>query len=721
MSQPIIFLNEVTLEDKINDGINNYKDHFCRNNFKGLNYSQLQDEKIANKDHNYLDTEGNKFVEIPKFERIEITDKIWIIDPPDCKDADDAWSINFVKGKLTLSIHIADPTELIKYGSPLYNYTTSILGESIYIPKNTLHLLPDSLVDDITLNKVGKRNSISIIITINDDCSFNYLADGNIDITSVKIKPSVINVNESSIKTYDSVGDEIGKIETFMKCKQEVEDDYNKCFQAIIDVTGHYNTLLKTLKDNINRRISTIKEKPLPLNDNDQLLIGILISKLYNAIMLQHKNPVMLRNYSDNLELSNTQIIKDMIAAFALMGNNCVAVFLKNLKDKLKVLMPEVIYRVSDSMAFYSKISDKHSEIGIKNYCHFTSPMRRAADLYNHYILKYYHTYSDNEINEGNKIKINEIKTFIENNISLKPSFDNFISNLNTKKNNYKTITTYFTNLNILEEIIKKESVLSFSIDTIKSDKYIIIKYKNISLIHIDIKKLNNSETITDEILTVVLEQISFKDLLGIILNEPYNNNFIEYIDDSLIKEIDKKIEEETIQQQQLLQQQMLQQQMLQQQRQQHLHQPQQYYPDQLQQYYPNQPQQYHQPQQYYTNQPQQYYTNQPQQYYPEAPRAPIAPRASKALKIKRPDAVKESKTGKKRKTKTPSIKNSKPKQKESKTGKKRKTKTPSIKNSKPKQKESKSGKKRKTKTPSIKNSKPKQKEAKTRRKSKSN
>ena len=53
MSQPIISFKDVTLNKKINDGINNYKDHFCGTNFKGLNYSQLQEQKTANNNHNY--------------------------------------------------------------------------------------------------------------------------------------------------------------------------------------------------------------------------------------------------------------------------------------------------------------------------------------------------------------------------------------------------------------------------------------------------------------------------------------------------------------------------------------------------------------------------------------------------------------------------------------------------------------------------------------------
>ena len=55
-----------------------------------------------------------------KIERIPFDKHVWIVDPNGCQDEDDAFSVFMEEGQLKVAIHIADPTKLVGFKSPLW-------------------------------------------------------------------------------------------------------------------------------------------------------------------------------------------------------------------------------------------------------------------------------------------------------------------------------------------------------------------------------------------------------------------------------------------------------------------------------------------------------------------------------------------------------------------------------------------------------------------------
>ena len=111
--------------------------------------------------------------------------------------------------------------------------------------------------------------------------------------------------------------------------------------------------------------------------------------------------------------------IKNMIAQFAIYTNSFIGEYLSKNLDELG------IFRTCDAtdleggtsksdllnsivkdgiQADYKHVPKSHDLVGIEKYSHFTSPMRRASDMYVHYLLKYIYLKKNDVL--GDKIMV---------------------------------------------------------------------------------------------------------------------------------------------------------------------------------------------------------------------------------------------------------------------------------------------------------------------------
>ena len=309
---------------------------------------------------------------------------VFSIDPEGCLDADDAFSIFIDDNLILLFIHIADPTEYIELNSKLWLDIEERILTKYPSNRPPIHLMPYEIMGKSSLieNEYGNiKNAISIMVEIN---KFSFLPENNIQLLFSKIK-----VKKENAYSY----------------LQASENIYNiKCFKLSLLIS---EALI------IQRSNKTISVK---LNDLDHSIISYhnKIPFLYNDSNLEKK-------------------IKQMIAEFAILSNSFIGTYLNihfngkaifrscdssslHLNTKYPIssenLLHEII--VNGIQASYIEKVAPHDLIGVEEYTHFTSPIRRASDCICHYLLKYLYL---KNVNKNNNINLNH-KFFNNNEIN---------------------------------------------------------------------------------------------------------------------------------------------------------------------------------------------------------------------------------------------------------------------------------------------------------------
>jgi len=291
-------------------------------------------------------------------DRVDLTElDVFSIDPEGCEDADDAFSIYKENNVLYLAIHIADPTEYINLKSNLWNYVADRVITHYPSNRHPIHMIPREIMEKSSLmvnNEGNIKNAITILMNIND---INY-QPGNIQLLFTKIK-----VNKENALSYKSACEQIYSNES-------------------IYIGLKISNALQVLRG----------EKTIGIKLNE-------VSQSYPVYV--DGIPYIYKN--DNYEIQ----MKQMIAEFAILANSFVGEYLKlNLDGKGifrtceakellsnmynlsgNELLNEII--VNGIQAEYLSQNRSHDLVGMPEYSHFTSPIRRLSDCVCHYLLKY--------------------------------------------------------------------------------------------------------------------------------------------------------------------------------------------------------------------------------------------------------------------------------------------------------------------------------------------
>ena len=304
-------------------------------------------------------------------ERVDFTHlPTYSIDPQGCEDADDAFSIFFKQIdssnaeslKPHLAIHIADPTEFIELNSSLWLNIVDRAVTRYPSQIRPIHLMPQSIVDQASLmeNKYGtEKYAISVVTEISND---TFLPINNVEILFTKITVSKRN-NYS----------------------------YEQAANLVKNSSMVLNTGIKIAKALFNKR-NTVGKK---LNQE------ILSRVKYDS---ETSKPYFVKDSSEIIQM------KHMIEEFAIFANSVVGKYLtykmnglgifrtcesKEWLDSLdsNISGAELMEKIIDNGISANYLSEvlSHDLVGVPEYCHFTSPIRRVTDCVCHYLLKYIH------------------------------------------------------------------------------------------------------------------------------------------------------------------------------------------------------------------------------------------------------------------------------------------------------------------------------------------
>ena len=409
-----------------------------------INYTKCIEPVYGEKRNVYEDNKITKNISEKHEYSIDIDERIsmiehevYSIDPDGCEDADDAFSIYIDNSKLYLAIHIADPTEYIQLNSDLWNNIVKRTTTKYPSNRKPIHMIPDDIMRLSSLKGINEiKNAITVLTEIDKD---SYIPIGE-----VKLLFSKVLVKLENSYSYKEASE-----------KKEME-------------------VLKTgLK--ISKGLQEIRAKNTK---------GVKLNELSLAYTRFNNDEIYL--YQDTEEEKE---MRQMISEFAIFANSFVGEYLKNTlntgifrtcdaQDWLKntsdtITGEEMIQQIITNgiTADYLSNIKSHDLVGMPEYCHFTSPIRRLADCVCHYLLKYVYFNNKNLISN---IPFTDYELQILSNRCLSATKQD-------KKNQYLDIK--FRLLQVMDAIIRENNSLIL--------EYYITSYSGLFL-NIIICKIND-------------------------------------------------------------------------------------------------------------------------------------------------------------------------------------------------------------------------------------
>ena len=312
------------------------------------------------------------------------------IDGEDARDFDDAVSIREQgEGRWLLGVHIADVSHFVTPGTAL-DREADRRGTSVYFPERAFHMLPPGLSEDAcSLRPNQDRFAVSALLELNPRG----------EIADTSFTPSLIR--SDARLTYDEV------LAVFQKDRMMMER-----LGPLVPSLNAMRAAARSLRDARIRAGSLDIEKPEPrLVYREGKMTGIesrpvheahalieefmiaaneavastLLGKGIPSLFRVHPAPALreLAELRRRLNESGYSLpapegvgVKDLQAALIwARGRPLEAFFTRLILRSLK-------------WAHYSVENPGHYGLGIKNYTHFTSPIRRYPDLVVHRILK---------------------------------------------------------------------------------------------------------------------------------------------------------------------------------------------------------------------------------------------------------------------------------------------------------------------------------------------
>jgi len=385
--------------------------------------------------------------------RIEYSNKVITIDPPGSKDLDDGFSFSSDSNFYYLDIHIADPVSLFDLSNPSMIKILNELNirlQTCYIDSklnsnNPTHLLPEPIVNLISLLEINPDSNIKFRRAI----SFCFkISKSNLD-SEIDFKLEFTKLTNIKNYSYDIYDQEIN-LESNFELKSNLVNLSNKLICLM-------NLKLEPIDSNINTPIT-----------HRMIEIFMILTNWYGGNYLINK-------LSWSKTILRTQNSSDFEKDF-------------DFASVPKYARP-ILSKAANYLLNPDSTNNYHYSLGIQNYAHISSPMRRFVDMINH--LGFYQVDLETVgMNFNSLYNMDHINMQIKNYKKLSNGYDlvKFIrypgDNLNPTNNKFRACL-FDWELNIITNKIKCLLVLN-------QDQYKFIKIVSVELPQIDLTSIEN-------------------------------------------------------------------------------------------------------------------------------------------------------------------------------------------------------------------------------------
>jgi len=310
---------------------------------------------------------------------------VFTIDPVDAKDFDDALSIEKLEnGNYKVGVHIADVSHYVKAGSSI-DKEASIRGNSVYLVGKAIPMLPEKLSNNIcSLVPDEDRLTFSVIfeMTGNGEPVNHHIAKTIINSKrrfTYEEAQKIIETGEGDYSTEVNLLNELAKHLRSKRMKSGSFEFFTPEVEFQLDDDGY--------PSDISRK--EMKESNM-LVEEFMLLANKTIAE---RIFSRGNIPFVYRvhDYPDEEKITEfTRFVKSLGYSFNSKGGKAASQFNQLMRQvkgtEEEGVISELAVR-SMAKAIYSTKNIGHYGLGFKNYTHFTSPIRRYADLLVHRVL----------------------------------------------------------------------------------------------------------------------------------------------------------------------------------------------------------------------------------------------------------------------------------------------------------------------------------------------
>ena len=305
--------------------------------------------------------------------------KTFTIDPASAEDFDDALSIKRIsEDRFEIGIHIADVSFYVKEETPI-DKEAKKRGFSIYMVGETVPMLPEVLSNDLcSLNPNEEKLAFSAVFEINKEGK----------VLSEWVGETII---------------ESDKRFTYKEAMEKIEDG-DEDLNLLNDISKRLNKKRVTegsLKFKSDEVVFDLDEngKPLDIKLKESLETHQLIEEFMllanRRVAKKYENAPFLFRVHEEPDKKTIQELKGYLSGMGYDIKIADKVNSKKINEiieevegnPVEFLVNNIILR-SMTKAYYSTKNQGHFGLAFDKYTHFTSPIRRYADLTVHRIIK---------------------------------------------------------------------------------------------------------------------------------------------------------------------------------------------------------------------------------------------------------------------------------------------------------------------------------------------
>ena len=338
------------------------------------------------------------------------------IDPKTSKDFDDAFYVEKINDdSFKLYVCIADVSYYAKWKSN-FDKIARQRGNSIYLIDRVIPMLPFKLSDDVcSLNPNVKRLTLTCEINIDKLGKFK----------KIDVYPSIIKSHHRY--NYDEINSffENNNLITNEKMKKLLSDAYelHKILDRKKQERGYINFNINETKIVVNEKCEPIEIQLKQLGDAQKMVEDFMLAANEAVTIFAHMNklPFIYRIHDlpeqKKINIFNIELQKLGIKKIDLNANIepiKIATWLKENQNNENIDLINILLLRLMAKAKYSTKNTGHFGLALKNYTHFTSPIRRYADLIVHRIFWMF-LFAKNEYNDLQRDELrNELQEICE-------------------------------------------------------------------------------------------------------------------------------------------------------------------------------------------------------------------------------------------------------------------------------------------------------------------